>query len=78
MTYSYPSFIVKVYDLKSVGPLEIKLVAPMPEQIKTTTMHFYGVIEMHCCGPDLFWDGCTETQILDPQIVDYQMNTIAD
>ena len=30
-----------VYDLKSVGPLEFKLVAPMPEQLKTTAMHFY-------------------------------------
>ncbi len=26
---------------------------------------------MHCCGPSLFWDGCNETQILGPQIVDY-------
>ena len=30
-----------VYDLKFVGPLEFKLVAPMPEQLKTTSMHFY-------------------------------------
>ncbi len=30
-----------VYVLKFVGPLEFKLVAPMPEQLKTTTMHFY-------------------------------------
>ncbi len=30
-----------VYDLKFVGPLEFELVAPMPEQLKTTTMHFY-------------------------------------
>ena len=29
-----------VYDLKSVGTLEIKFVAPIPEQIATTTMHF--------------------------------------
>ncbi len=29
-----------VYDLKSVGALEIKFVAPTPEQIATTTMHF--------------------------------------
>ena len=29
-----------VYDLKFVGPLELKFVAPMPEQFKTTTMHF--------------------------------------
>ena len=27
-----------VYDLKFVGPLEFELVAPMPEQLKTTTM----------------------------------------
>ncbi len=32
-----------VYDLKSVGPLEFKLVAPMPEQLKTTAVHFYEV-----------------------------------
>ncbi len=25
-----------VYDLKSVGPLEFELVAPVPEQIKIT------------------------------------------
>ncbi len=31
-----------VYDLKSVGPLKFKLVAPMPEQLKTNAMHFYG------------------------------------
>ncbi len=30
-----------VYDLKFVGPLEFELVAPMPEQLKTTTIHFY-------------------------------------
>ena len=30
-----------VNDLKSVGPLEFKLVALMPEHIKTTAMHFY-------------------------------------
>ncbi len=32
-----------VYDLKSVGALEIKFVAPIPEQIATTTMHFLKV-----------------------------------
>ncbi len=26
---------------------------------------------MHSCGPSLFWDGCNETQILGPQVVDY-------
>ncbi len=31
------------YDLKSVGPLEFKLVAPMPEQPKTSATHFYEV-----------------------------------
>ena len=25
----------------------------------------------HCCGLSLFWDGCNETLILGPQIVDY-------
>ncbi len=29
-----------VYDLKSVGALEMKFLAPIPEQIATTTMHF--------------------------------------
>ena len=51
-----------VYDLNSVGPLEFKFVAPMPEQLKTTAMHFY------CCGPDFFGD---EIKILGPQIVGY-------
>ena len=32
-----------VYDLKSIGALEIKFVAPIPEQIATTTMHFPNV-----------------------------------
>ncbi len=35
-----PSSLI-VYDLKFVGPLEFELVAPMPEQLKATTMHFY-------------------------------------
>ena len=35
-----PSLAPLVYDLKFVGPLEIKFAAPMPEQTKTTTMHF--------------------------------------
>ncbi len=30
-----------VYDLEFVGPLEFELVAPMPEQLETITMHFY-------------------------------------
>ena len=30
-----------VYDLKFVGPIEFKFVAPIPKQIKTTTMHLY-------------------------------------
>ncbi len=56
-----------VYDLKSVGPLKFKLVAPMPEQLKTTEIHFYEVSRKpYCCGPDLFWDGCNEIQILGP------------
>ena len=32
-----------VYRLKSVGALEMKFVAPMPEQIATTTLHFLKV-----------------------------------
>ncbi len=38
--YTYQYFVI-VYDLKFVGPLEFKLVAPMPAQLITTTMHFY-------------------------------------
>ncbi len=33
--------VIVVYDVKFVRPLEFELVAPMPEQLKTTTMHFY-------------------------------------
>ncbi len=33
----FPSCLV-VYNLKAAGPLEFKLVAPMPEQIKTIAM----------------------------------------
>ncbi len=39
VAFSYVKYIV--YDLKFVGPLEFELVAPMQEQLKTTTMHFY-------------------------------------
>ncbi len=31
-----------VYDLKSVESLEIEFVAPIPEQLKTITMHLFG------------------------------------
>ena len=34
-------FGILVYDLEFVGPFEFKLVAPMPEQLKTSTIHFY-------------------------------------
>ncbi len=30
-----------VYDQKFAGPSEFKLVAPMPEQLKTTTTNLY-------------------------------------
>ncbi len=30
-----------VYDLKSVGSIEIEFVAPIPEQLKTITMHLF-------------------------------------
>ncbi len=62
--------ILVVYDLKSVGPLEFKLVAPMPEQplrvygLKPEVWGRLRLREMHCWGPNLFWDGCNETQIL--------------
>ncbi len=35
--------LLVVYDLKSVGALEMKFVAPISEQIATTTMHFLKV-----------------------------------
>ncbi len=41
-------FIHIVYDLKSVGALEIKFIAPIPEQIATTTMHFPKVLGELC------------------------------
>ena len=34
---------VIVYDLKSVEALKIEFVAPIPEQIGTSTMHFSNV-----------------------------------
>ncbi len=42
-----------IYDLKFVGPLEFELVAPMQEELKTTTMHFYKAITKHIksCQP---------------------------
>ncbi len=47
LTIAWDSASVKdtwvVYDLKSVGALEIDLVAPIPEQIATTAMHFLKV-----------------------------------
>ncbi len=35
-----------VYRLKSVEALKMKFVAPMPEQIKTPTMHFSDSIKI--------------------------------
>ena len=40
ITHDQPLVRLLVYDLKSVGVLEIEFVAPNPEQIATTTMHF--------------------------------------
>ncbi len=34
------SILTLVYNLKFVGPLEFEMVAPMPEQLKTTAMEF--------------------------------------
>ena len=33
-------YLILVYRLKSVAALQLKFVAPMPEQINTPTMHF--------------------------------------
>ncbi len=47
LALTFPSCLLKhcviliFYDLKFLGPLEFKLVAPIPEQSKTNTMHFY-------------------------------------
>ncbi len=32
---------------------------------------------MHCCGPNLFWDGCKKIQILGPRIVEYYSLKVA-
>ncbi len=64
--------LVVVYRLKSVEAIKMKFVAPMPEQIATTTIHFL------CWGPNLFWHGCNESQIFGPQTIDYRLyNKIA-
>ncbi len=34
--------VMLVYDLKYVGSLEIEFVAPIPEQLRTITMHLFG------------------------------------
>ncbi len=39
---------ILVYWLKSIGALEMKFVAPMPEQIATTTMRFLKVTGELC------------------------------
>ena len=39
-----------VYDLRCVGALEIKFVAPIPEQIATITMHFLKVVGVPICS----------------------------
>ncbi len=55
-TQTGPIIVVKivllVYDLKFVGPLEFKLVAPMPEQLKTIAMHVYEVSRKPYVPPD--------------------------
>ncbi len=65
--YLHPNMIFTplVYDLKFVGPLGYELVAPMPEQLKTTTIHFYeaqGNALLWSQFVMLFWDGCNETK----------------
>ena len=48
-----------MYNLKFVEPLEFKLAAPMPEQLKTTTMHLYEASRNICLlkphGNALLW-----------------------
>ncbi len=64
ISFFYRREPVLISDLKSVGLLEIKLVAPMPEQLKTTAMHFYEVSRkpyfLHHMTPQrnaLLWSG---------------------
>ncbi len=40
-SWDWVNFLLRiiVYDLKFVGPCGFNLVAPMPEQLKTTTLH---------------------------------------
>ena len=61
------------YNLKFVGPLEFKLVAPMSEQLKTAAMHFYEASRRRYISQrnaTLFW--CNKIIYLGPQIVDYK------
>ncbi len=57
-----------VFRCNSVEPIKMKFVAPMPEQVATTTMQFIKIPGklcwhaspcMHCFGPNLFWHGCS-------------------
>ena len=57
--------------------LEMKLVAPMPEQIGTTTMLFCEGL-LGCQLKILFWHGCNETQVLGPHIIDYRLQKLID
>ena len=50
-----------VYNLKFVGPLEFKLVVPMPEQIKTTPIHFYEVSALRNMNFGLIFPHCHVT-----------------
>ncbi len=68
-----------VSRLKSVEAIKLQFVAPMPEQIVTTTMQILEVQwkavswhlrGMHCCGANLFWQGCNKCQNIGPQRID--------
>ena len=48
------------YELKSVGSLEIEFVAPIPEQLKTITMHLCEGNSLVMMVPDPWVHGCTE------------------
>ena len=61
LTLHLPSHVLVVSRLKSVEAIKLEFVAPMPEQIATTTMKFLQVTEKLCksCAKDLgrFWLG---------------------
>ncbi len=55
--------VILVYNLKSVGPLEFKLVAPMPDVVEEIWTPEQDTSEKSIV---VFSDGCNKIQILGP------------